>query len=134
MAERRLHVRCPGCDGELVVDAAIGEVLSHGEAKRAPAGGKDFDSLLKGLDESKARAASPLWQVDASAAPALLLHGDADNTVPYAQSVAFARRLREAGVRAELYTEPGAQHGFFNRSPYYERTLPVMERFLLDAL
>jgi hypothetical protein len=56
MAGNRLHVRCPGCEAELVVDAATGEVLSHREPKRAPAGGKDFDSLLKGLDESKARA------------------------------------------------------------------------------
>lgn len=53
---KRLHVRCPGCEAELVIDAATGEVVSHEMPKRAPAGGKDFDSLLRGLDESRARA------------------------------------------------------------------------------
>ena len=53
---RKLTVRCPECNSELVVDAATGEVLSHRKAKQPIAGGKDFDSLLKGLDEDKARA------------------------------------------------------------------------------
>jgi hypothetical protein len=39
-----------------VLDAATGEILSHRAAKRPPAGGKDFDALLAGLDEEKARA------------------------------------------------------------------------------
>jgi hypothetical protein len=56
MSGKRLHVRCPDCDTELVVDAATGEVVSHRAVKRPLAGGKDFDSLLRGLDEGKARA------------------------------------------------------------------------------
>ena len=56
MSGTRLHVRCPGCEAELVVDAATGEVLSHRSKERPLAGGKDFDSLLRGLDEGKARA------------------------------------------------------------------------------
>jgi hypothetical protein len=53
---RKLTVRCPECESDLVVDAATGEVLSHRPPKRAPAGGKDLDSLLKGLDEDRAKA------------------------------------------------------------------------------
>jgi hypothetical protein len=56
MAGKRLHVRCPDCDTELVVDAETGELLSHRAAKKPLAGGKDFDSLMRGLDEGKARA------------------------------------------------------------------------------
>ncbi len=78
--------------------------------------------------------ASAYHQADARAAPALLLHGTADQVVPFEQSRAYAARLRALGVRAELYAEPGAGHGFFNRTPYYQRTLPVIERFLLEAL
>src|SRR5690349_6259292 len=63
---KRLHVRCPGCETELVVDAATGEVLSHREPKRPLAGGKDFDSLLRGLDESKARAEAVFEQEKAA--------------------------------------------------------------------
>ena len=52
----RLTVRCPDCGSDLVVDAATGEVLSHRRPKQPPAGGKDLDSLLQGLDQDKARA------------------------------------------------------------------------------
>ena len=89
---------------------------------------------LLGGDSARARDASPHWRATADTAPTLLLHGDADSTVPYEQSAGYQRRLRELGVRCELYTEPGAAHGFFNRSPYYERTVPVMERFLAETL
>jgi hypothetical protein len=53
---RKLTVRCPECDSDLVIDAETGEVLSHRRPKQAPAGGKDFDALLKGLDDDKNRA------------------------------------------------------------------------------
>lgn len=53
---RKLTVRCPECSSELVVDAATGEVLGHRKPKQPLAGGKDFDSLLRGLDEEKAHA------------------------------------------------------------------------------
>jgi hypothetical protein len=57
MAEtRKLTVRCPECQADLVVDAATGEVLSHRPAKRQPGGGKDFDALLKGLDDDRSKA------------------------------------------------------------------------------
>lgn len=52
----KLTLRCPECGSDLVVDAATGAVLSHRKPKQPPAGGKDFDSLLKGLDEEKSRA------------------------------------------------------------------------------
>ncbi|HSN87433.1 MAG TPA: hypothetical protein VL025_11780 [Thermoanaerobaculia bacterium] len=57
MAEtRKLTVRCPDCSSDLVIDVETGQVLSHRKAKQPLAGGKDFDSLLKGLDEDKSRA------------------------------------------------------------------------------
>jgi hypothetical protein len=52
----KLNVRCPDCGTDLVIDVATGEILSHRQAKQPLAGGKDFDSLLRGLDEDKARA------------------------------------------------------------------------------
>lgn len=57
MAEtRKLTVRCPECSSDLVVDVATGEVLSHRTPKRPPAGGKDFDALLRGLDDDRNKA------------------------------------------------------------------------------
>lgn len=55
-ATRKLTVRCPDCGSDLTVDAATGEVLAHRKPKEPLAGGKDFDSLLAGLDAEKARA------------------------------------------------------------------------------
>jgi hypothetical protein len=66
MAARRLHVRCPDCSTELVVDADTGEVVSHRAAKKPLAGGKDFDSLMRGLGESKARAEAVFEQEKAA--------------------------------------------------------------------
>ena len=57
MAEtRKLTTRCPVCEAQLIIDAATGEILSHREKKKPPAGGKDFDALLSDLDKSKAEA------------------------------------------------------------------------------
>ncbi len=53
---QKLKVPCPECGAEIVVDGATGAVLSHRMPNAPPAGGKDFDALLAGLDEGKARA------------------------------------------------------------------------------
>ncbi|MEU3464005.1 alpha/beta hydrolase [Streptomyces sp. NPDC006733] len=60
----------------------------------------------------RARAASPLAQVRAGAPPFLLVHGDADTMVDRSHSAALAAALREAGSPAELWTVPGADHGW----------------------
>lgn len=73
--------------------------------------------------------ASPIYQVSTNSSPFLFLHGDADTTVPYRQSVDMMVRLKAAGVRAELFTASGANHGFFNSPPWYEPTLRRMEEF-----
>lgn len=57
MADKnRLTLKCPDCGSGLVVDATTGEVLFHKKPKEPIAGGKDLDSLFKGMDEDKARA------------------------------------------------------------------------------
>lgn len=44
--------------------------------------------------------------------PILVLHGDADSFVPYAQSVELVKALKNAGDDAQLITVPGGKHGF----------------------
>lgn len=66
MSSKRHHVRCPDCDTELTVDAATGEVISHRVPNRPIAGGKDFDSLLRGIDEDRARAEARFEQEKAA--------------------------------------------------------------------
>jgi acetyl esterase/lipase len=76
------------------------------------------------------RQASPITHLTSDAPPFLFLHGTADKTVPIEQSRAMLAKLRQAGVKAELYEAEGAGHGFFNRPPHYEPTLKRMEAFL----
>ena len=52
----RLTVSCPDCGSDLTIDRVTGQVLFHKAARQPAAGGKDFDQLLAGLDESKSRA------------------------------------------------------------------------------
>ncbi|MEW6356921.1 MAG: alpha/beta hydrolase [Planctomycetota bacterium] len=80
------------------------------------------------------RLASPISHVDSTSAPTLLLHGSADEVVPFEQSVMFKKALEDAGVHVELYEASGAGHGFFNRPPFYEPTLKRIEQFLVRVL
>jgi alpha-L-fucosidase 2 len=54
---------------------------------------------------------SPLNYVHAGMPPFLLLHGTADKTVPYVQSVQWQARLRELGVPCQLITIANGPHG-----------------------
>ncbi len=67
------------------------------------------------LDSEDARRllteASPITHVSRDDPPVLILHGDRDPVVPYAQSAAFERALREAGASVRLVTVPGGDHG-----------------------
>ena len=38
--------------------------------------------------------------------------------------------MKTAGVRAEIFAADGIGHGFFNNSPWYERTLYRADEFL----
>jgi acetyl esterase/lipase len=126
-------------------DAVVGGVSARVQAVAAFNGVFDLSGLntpnaqsprhaLTGGDPGLMRAASPLLHADAQAAPALLLHGTADPTVPYRQSLAFHERLKELGIRTELFSADGAVHGFFNRPPWFHPTLEAMERFFRAVL
>ena len=54
--------------------------------------------------------------------PVYIVHGDADRLVPCAQSVSFARALKDAGVDAHLTRIRSGGHGGF-RNPEITRYL-----------
>ena len=54
----------------------------------------------------------PVQNVGTDYPPTLLLHGDQDTDVPYAQSVQMAEALARHGVPHELVTMAGYGHGF----------------------
>jgi acetyl esterase/lipase len=59
-----------------------------------------------------ARRLSPITYVRKGLPPILVLHGDQDPTVPYEQSVALVKALKDSGDDAELITVPAGRHGF----------------------
>jgi acetyl esterase/lipase len=58
------------------------------------------------------RRISPVNHVTASAAPTLIIHGDADQLVPIQQAEVFIAKLKEVGVPCKLVVKPGASHGW----------------------
>ncbi|MBS1564575.1 MAG: alpha/beta hydrolase [Bacteroidetes bacterium] len=64
-------------------------------------------------DEAFAKSLSPIYYVTKNSPPTFIVHGDADPTVPYQQSVALHKKFEEAGVLTEFITVPGGKHGGF---------------------
>jgi len=76
--------------------------------------GDPYSKLIGGkLGEDKERcdAVSPVQYVSQESPPFLILHGDHDTLVPYAQSVELKDLLSKAGVEVTLQKLPGAGHG-----------------------
>jgi acetyl esterase/lipase len=92
-----------------------------------------FDGVSKLMerianDVALGKALSPTLQLTKDAPPALLLYGTADRFAIQGQE--FLDRSEQLGHRAELFTAEGQPHGFFNRSPWRERTLHRVDKFL----
>lgn len=54
----------------------------------------------------------PVLNVRRDYPPTLLVHGDRDSDVPYAQSVLMSAALQRRGIEHELLTRAGGEHGF----------------------
>ena len=80
------------------------------------------------------QALSPYHQVKQGAPPAIVFHGKADTTVPYATAELFAKAMTDAGNKCTLVGYEGQAHGFFNYgragNEYYEKTVKALDEFL----
>jgi len=75
-------------------------------------GARIDETTLKGSVEYKtAVAASPITYVSADDPPVLLMHGDADRTVPFHQSELMEAALRKVNVPVKLIRIEGGDHG-----------------------
>lgn len=87
------------------------------------------------------QAASPITHVKSGSPPVMLLHGDDDRIVPYAQSVAMKAALEKANVPVALITIPGGAHGadFGSAQPragwpnYFGEMVSWLDRHLQSA-
>jgi alpha-L-fucosidase 2 len=73
-------------------------------------------------NEAKLEKASPFYHAQPKMPPVLLIHGTKDAQVPYEQSVRMQQRLKELGVRCDLFTVQDGGHGMasWSRLPSQE--------------
>ncbi|MBN8675671.1 MAG: alpha/beta hydrolase [Chitinophagales bacterium] len=69
----------------------------------------------KASDRKFAMSVSPIYYVSKSSPPTFIVHGDADPTVSYQQSVELHKKFNEVGVKTEFITVPGGLHGKFDK-------------------
>ena len=94
------------CD--LIIDQKPGAELRTNLA--ALFGRKTFDEEARRL----MTAASPLLHLKRGLPPVLLVHGTADASVPYEQSVAWQKRSRELGLACDFITIKDGVHGMIS--------------------
>ena len=61
---------------------------------------------------ARAAVANPVTYIDGTEPPFLILHGDADDVVPYKQSVYLRDALEGVGVPVSMHRVHGGGHGF----------------------
>ena len=78
--------------------------------------------------EKIAKLISPNLHLTKNTPPVVIFFGTKDRLETGGKEyVEIARKL---GITAELYTAEDQSHGFFNRSPWLERTIYLMDQFL----
>jgi alpha-L-fucosidase 2 len=106
-------------------------VAKSGEPSR---GFQDFLGIRDLSEPSRRllREASAATYVKPGLPPFLLIHGTADQAVPYEQSTHFCEQLKAAGNVCELYTVENGIHGVINWEKHPEQQ--GYKRFFIDWL
>ncbi|HSU65726.1 MAG TPA: alpha/beta hydrolase [Tepidisphaeraceae bacterium] len=81
-------------------------------------------------DKTVGQAISPTLHLTKTSPPTLLLYGTADRLK--AQGDEFLADAKELGLKVQMYTAEGQGHGFFNKSPWQEKTTQRMDEFLVE--
>jgi dipeptidyl aminopeptidase/acylaminoacyl peptidase len=90
---------------------------------------KDWRRTVQGAPDFDTRTVSPIASVNSLKVPVLIMHGDADQTVPYEQSKLYADALKKAGKTFEFYTHDKEGHGF-SSSTNFKDWLDRLDTFL----
>jgi acetyl esterase/lipase len=107
----------------------LAQSTPHGLSVRVPA----LELLLGGQPDAKvelARLASPVFHVDNSDPPLLLIHGDQDAQMPVNQALELQGAYEAAGCKVGLEIIHGAGHG--GGEFYDEKRMVMIKKFLND--
>ena len=75
---------------------------------------------------------SPLHNISKGAPPTIVFFGTKDKTTPVSSSKEYEKRMKEVGSRCDLFLYEGQEHSFFNKTPYFEKTVTEMDSFLVS--
>lgn len=73
------------------------------------------------------KSVSPIYYITKNSPPVFIVHGDADPTVPYQQSVELYKKLQDAGVHTQFITVKGGLHGKFEKEKNSEINKAIIE-------
>jgi acetyl esterase/lipase len=79
-------------------------------------------------DKQLARKISPTLHLDKNSPPALIMFGTDDQLKVFGDE--YWKKAEAIGVRADKFLAKGQKHGFFNKSPWLERTIIAADKFL----
>jgi fermentation-respiration switch protein FrsA (DUF1100 family) len=111
-------------EGDNFLSWLIGETVHGAVEQGTPA----FDKLTE---------ASPLHYVNEGAAPFLLIHGDADALVPYANAEALQQALEKAKVAVKVITVKGGTHSSTvtdHLGEYGPQLVPWLDKYLRNVV
>jgi acetyl esterase/lipase len=116
--DRRFDGNCPGVKdvkvAAIIDNYGITDVWDWGYGKNLTSKSATRWLGNYATDEKFAKSVSPIYYVNKKSPPTFIVHGDADPTVPYQQSVDLYKKFQEAGVISRFTTVPGGQHGKFS--------------------
>lgn len=84
--------------------------------------------------EDRVREASPANYLGHGSPPTLVIHGDADQTIPFSAAQDFEARLAAAKCPHALIAVPGGRHGFALSTPQAEPANNAFWAFLAEHL
>jgi len=129
--DHRFDTHCPGVENikvAAIIDKyGITDVWDWGYGPKISS--KSATNWLgdKAKDQAFAKSVSPINYVTKNSPPVFIVHGDADPTVPYQQSVDLHKKLMEAGVKTEFITVPGGLHGKFDKEKNSEINKAILK-------
>ena len=117
--DHRFDGNCPGVENikvAAIIDKyGITDVWDWGYGQRITSSSAKRWLGNKANDQAFAASVSPITYVNKNSPPVFIVHGDADPTVPYQQSVDLYNKLKQAGVKTEFITVKGGLHGKFDK-------------------
>ena len=113
--DNRFDINCPGVNKvkvAAIIDRwGINDVWAWAYCCKSHSAQNWLDTRKK--DEAFAKSLSPITYVTKNSPPMFIVHGDADSTVPYEQSVILHNKLVDLGVKTKFISVPGGGHGKF---------------------